>query len=156
MKTRVLFLCTGNSCRSQMAEGFLRSYGGDVYEAHSAGINPTSVNPLAIQVMKEVGIDISQQHSKNVTGYVGQHFSIIITVCDNANERCPIFPGPAIREHWPFDDPAQATGTEEERLTAFRRVRDQIAARTRTFLTLTAKQEYSFVREDKEFKLIKD
>jgi len=112
-KTRVLFLCTGNSCRSQMAEGFLRTYGAEAYEAHSAGIDPTIVNPLAIQVMKEVGIDISQQHSKSVSGYIGQHFPIIVTVCDNAKERCPIFPGPAIRQHWPFDDPAHATGSDE-------------------------------------------
>ena len=134
MKTKVLFLCTGNSCRSQMAEGFLRTYGGDAYEAHSAGINPTSVNPLAIQVMEEVGIDISQQHSKSVTGYTGQHFPIVITVCDNANEQCPIFPGQATREHWPFDDPAHAVGTDEERLVVFRRVRDEIGARIRAFV----------------------
>jgi arsenate reductase (thioredoxin) len=132
MKTRVLFLCTGNSCRSQMAEGFLRAYGGQTYDAHSAGTKPSAVNPLAVQVMSEVGIDISGHRSKNVTEYLGQHFPIVITVCDNAKEHCPIFPGPCIREHWPFEDPAEATGTDEERLKVFRTVRDQIAARVQS------------------------
>jgi arsenate reductase len=132
MKTRVLFLCTGNSCRSQMAEGFLRAYGGQTYDAHSAGTKPSAVNPLAVQVMSEVGIDISGHRSKNVTEYLGQHFPIVITVCDNAKEHCPIFPGPCIREHWPFEDPAEATGTDEERLKVFRKVRDQIAARVQS------------------------
>jgi arsenate reductase len=133
MKTKVLFLCTGNSCRSQMAEGFLRAYGGQTYDAHSAGTKPSTVNPLAVQVMSELGIDISGHRSKNVTEYLGQHFPLVITVCDNAKEHCPIFPGPCIREHWRFDDPAEATGTDEERLKAFRKVRDQIAARVQTF-----------------------
>jgi arsenate reductase len=132
MKTRVLFLCTGNSCRSQMAEGFLRAYGGQTYDAHSAGTKPSAVNPLAVQVMSEVGIDISGHRSKNVTEYLGQHFPIVITVCDNAKEHCPIFPGPCIREHWPFEDPAEATGTDEQRLKVFRKVRDQIAARVQS------------------------
>lgn len=132
MKTNVLFLCTGNSCRSQMAEGFLRAYGGQVYDAHSAGTKPSTVNRLAVQVMSEVGIDISNHRSKNVTEYLGQHFPLVITVCDNAKEHCPIFPGPCIREHWPFEDPAEATGTEEERLKVFRKVRDQIAARVQS------------------------
>jgi arsenate reductase (thioredoxin) len=132
MKTRVLFLCTGNSCRSQMAEGFLRAYGGQTYDAHSAGTKPSAVNPLAVQVMSEVGIDISGHRSKNVTEYLGQHFPLVITVCDNAKEHCPIFPGPCIREHWPFEDPAEATGTDEERLKVFRTVRDQIAARVQS------------------------
>ena len=132
MKTRVLFLCTGNSCRSQMAEGFLRAYGGQTHDAHSAGTRPSTVNPLAVQVMSEVGIDISGHRSKNVTEYLGQHFPLVITVCDNAKEHCPIFPGPCIREHWPFEDPAEATGTDEERLKVFRNVRDQIAARVQS------------------------
>src|SRR5208282_2114306 len=106
MKTKVLFLCTGNSCRSQIAEGFLRAFGGDKYEAHSAGTEPSSVNPLAVEVMREVGIDISEHRSKNVTEYLGQHFPLVITVCGNADEHCPIFPGPCIRKHWPFEDPA--------------------------------------------------
>lgn len=131
MKMKVLFLCTGNSCRSQMAEGFLRFYGGEKYEAHSAGTKPSTVNPLAVEVMLEVGIDISGQRSKNVCEYVGQHFPMVITVCNNAREHCPIFPGPCLREHWPFDDPAEATGSDDERLQVFRRVRDEIGGRIR-------------------------
>jgi arsenate reductase (thioredoxin) len=134
MKTKVLFLCTGNSCRSQMAEGFLHAYAGDTYEAYSAGTKPSQVNPLAIEVMREVGIDISRHRSKNVAEYLGQHFGTIITVCDNAKEQCPIFPGAALREHWPFDDPADATGDDEERLAVFRRVRDEIGARIKRFV----------------------
>lgn len=134
MNTKVLFLCTGNSCRSQMAEGFLRAYGGEKYEAYSAGTKPSAVNPLAVEVMREVGIDISGQRSKNVGEYVGQHFPLVITVCNNAREHCPIFPGPCLREHWPFDDPAEATGTNEERLQMFRRVRDEIGVRIRSWV----------------------
>jgi arsenate reductase len=138
MKTKALFLCTGNSCRSQMAEGFLRAYAGDSYDAHSAGTKPSTVNPLAIQVMREAGIDISGQQSKNVSEYLGQHFPLVITVCDNAKEHCPMFPGPCIREHWPFDDPAEATGADEQRLEVFRRVRDEIATRVRNFVSQRA------------------
>jgi arsenate reductase len=138
MKTKVLFLCTGNSCRSQMAEGFLHVYGGDKYDAHSAGTKPSTVNPLAVKVMREIGIDISGQRSKNVTEYLGQHFPVVITVCDNAKEHCPIFPGPCIREHWPFEDPAEATGTREQRLAVFRKVRDEIGARVRSFVAQKA------------------
>jgi arsenate reductase len=134
MKKKVLFLCTGNSCRSQMAEGFLRNIGGDAYEAHSAGTKPTALNPLAIEVMREAGIDISGQRSKNASEYLGTHFPFIITVCDNAKEHCPIFPGPAMRQHWPFEDPADATGSHDERLVVFRKVRDQIAARVKEFV----------------------
>ncbi len=134
MKTRVLFLCTGNSCRSQMAEGFLRAYGGDTYEAHSAGTRPSALNPLAVAVMREVGIDIAGQHSKDVSTYASQNFALVITVCDNAREQCPIFPGPCAREHWPFADPADAAGTEEQRRAVFRKVRDEIAARVRSFV----------------------
>ncbi len=118
-----------------MAEGFLRAQAGETYDVHSAGTNPSTVNPLAVKVMREVGIDISGQRSKNVREYLGQHFSRVITVCDNAREHCPIFPGASIREHWPFEDPAAATGTEEERLAIFRNVRDQIASRVRAFLS---------------------
>ena len=135
MKTKVLFLCTGNSCRSQMAEGFLRAYGGDLFEAHSAGVDPSSVNPLAVQVMREVGIDMSGQRSKSVSEYLGQHFPVVITVCDNAKQRCPIFPGVCKREHWPLPDPADAIGTEQERLSVFRSVRDAVAERVRGFVT---------------------
>jgi arsenate reductase len=132
---RVLFLCTGNSARSQMAEGFLRHYAGDRYEIHSAGLEPRPVNPLAIQAMSEVGIDISGQRSKAVADYLGiVHFGYLITVCTDAERQCPIFPGVSIRLHWAFDDPAVAEGTEEERLEVFRRVRDEIDARIRVWL----------------------
>jgi arsenate reductase (thioredoxin) len=134
MMNKVLFLCTGNSCRSQMGEGFLRALEEDRFEAHSAGTNPSLVNPMAVEVMREVGIDISGQRSKNVTEYVGTHFQYVITVCDNAKEQCPIFPGPSTREHWPFDDPADATGSREEKLAVFRRVRDEIAEKVRGFV----------------------
>jgi len=134
VKTKVLILCTGNSCRSQMAEGFLRDFGGDAYEAHSAGTTPSAVNPLAVEAMREAGVDISQQRSKNVTEYLGQHFPVIITVCDNAAKNCPIFPGPALRLHWPFQDPAEATGTPEERIAAFRKVRDEISLRIQSWI----------------------
>ncbi|HEX8927206.1 MAG TPA: arsenate reductase ArsC [Terriglobales bacterium] len=134
MRTRVLFLCTGNSCRSQMAEGFLHAYGGDAYEALSAGTKPSTVNPLAVRAMNEVGIDISRHRSKSVDEYQGQRFGLVVTVCDNAKKHCPIFPGHCAREHWPFDDPAEAQGTEEERMEVFRRVRDEIAARVRDFV----------------------
>ncbi len=134
MATKVLILCTGNSCRSQMAEGFLRTLGGAAYEAHSAGVAPSQVNPLAVQVMQEAGVDISGQRSKSVTEYLGQHFSYVITVCGNAAKTCPIFPGPSIRLHWPFDDPAEAEGSPEQRLEVFRRVRDEIAAQIKQWL----------------------
>ncbi len=133
MKTKVLFLCTGNSCRSQMAEGFLRAFGGEAFEAYSAGIKPTTLNPLAVEVMREVGIDISGQRSKDASEYLGTRFPYVITVCDNAREHCPIFPGPCIRDHWPFEDPAEAAGSRDERLAIFRKVRDEISARVRIF-----------------------
>jgi arsenate reductase len=117
-----------------MAEGFLRTYGGNVYAAHSAGTKPSTVTPLAVEVMRELGIDISGQRSKNVTEYLGRHFPLVITVCDNAKEHCPIFPGPCIREHWPFADPAEVIGRKEERLMVFRKVRDEISARIRSWV----------------------
>lgn len=134
MKYKVLFLCTGNSCRSQMAEGFLRAYGGEDYEAYSAGIHSSEVNPLAVEVMREIGIDISQHRSKDVVEYLEQDFSVVITVCNNAKEHCPIFPGRSRREHWSLEDPAEATGTHEQRLTVFRKIREKIEARIRSFL----------------------
>jgi arsenate reductase len=134
MKRKVLFLCTGNSCRSQMAEGFLRSLAADRFQAYSAGINPVGLNPNAVRVMEEKGIDISGQASKSVTSFLGQHFPFIITVCDNAREQCPIFPGPAKRLHWGLEDPAHATGAEEARLAVFRRVRDEIEDHIRGFI----------------------
>ena len=128
-KTRVLFLCTHNSARSQMAEGFLCHLAGDRFEAHSAGTEATYVRPLAVRAMAEVGMDISQQESKTLERYLGELFGYVITVCDDANEACPIFPGAKERLHWSFPDPSRATGTEEERLKVFRAVRDEIRAR---------------------------
>lgn len=126
MKAKVLFLCTGNSARSQMAEGYLRHVAGDRFDAVSAGIEPKGLNPLAVAAMREIGIDISHQQSKDVASFLGQPIAYVITVCDNAKERCPIFPGTGKSLHWSLDDPAQATGTEAERLVAIRRVRDQL------------------------------
>jgi arsenate reductase len=137
-KPKILFLCTGNSCRSQMAEGFLRYLAGDRFEACSAGIHPTTVNPMAIEVMAEIGIDISGHRSKSAAEYLGKHFPYVITVCNHARERCPIFPGPAQRLHWGFDDPAEARGSREARLAVFRRVRDQIRAKVAEFSTVEA------------------
>ena len=125
---KVLFLCTGNSARSQMAEGYLRYAAGDKFEAMSAGIEPKGLNPLAVEAMSEIGIDITHQRSKDVVTLLGQHVPYVVTVCDNAKERCPIFPGTWRFVHWSFEDPAEATGSDEEKLQVFRRVRDQIIA----------------------------
>jgi len=126
---RVLFLCTHNSARSQMAEGLLRSLGGDRFEAHSAGTQATRVRPLAIQAMAEVGIDISTQASKTLDSYVDQRFDHVITVCDDANESCPIFPNTLHRLHWSLPDPSKATGSQTEQLAVYRNVRDDLRAR---------------------------
>jgi arsenate reductase len=137
--TRVLFLCTGNSARSQMAEAFLRLYGGARFEAHSAGLEPRGINPYTRRVLAEVGVDMSDQTSKDLTVYLGRtHFGYLITVCSNAEARCPIFPGVATRLHWPFDDPAAVEGTDEDKLAAFRRVRDAIEARILAWLDRVA------------------
>ena len=128
-KTGVLFLCTGNSARSQMAEGYLRHVAGDLFEPLSAGIEPKGLNPLAVEAMQEVGIDISKQKSKDVRDFLGQPIPYVITVCDNAKERCPIFPHTYKLMHWSFDDPAAAKGEHHEKLAVFRRVRDEIATR---------------------------
>lgn len=125
-RKRVLILCTGNSARSQMAEGLLRDLAGERFEVASAGVSPTQVRPEAIAVMRELGIDISHHRSKSVDEFAGQQFDYVITVCDNANEQCPVFPGNTKRIHWNFDDPAAAKGDEQARLAVFRRVRDQI------------------------------
>src|SRR5215218_3923617 len=109
-KKRVLILCTGNSARSQMAEGILRQDGGDRFEVYSAGVKPSAVRPEAIQVMNKIGIDISSHRSKSVDEFIGQQFDYVITVCDNANQNCPVFPGKTKRIHWSFDDPATAEG----------------------------------------------
>ena len=126
---RVLFLCTHNSARSQMAEGLLRHLGGDRFEVHSAGTEATTVRPLAIRAMHELGIDISQQRSKTLDPYVDQRFDHVITVCDDANESCPVFPNATHRSHWSLPDPSKATGTEAEQLAVYRRVRDDLRAR---------------------------
>ncbi|MFA4980936.1 MAG: arsenate reductase ArsC [Candidatus Omnitrophota bacterium] len=128
-KKKVLFLCTGNSCRSQMAEGFLRSLAGDKFEVFSAGVKPTQVNPLAIKVMAEAGIDISKHRSKSAMEFIGQQFDYVITVCDNARQTCPIFPGKYEKIHWDLEDPAEAQGSEEERMVVFRKIRDEIKKR---------------------------
>lgn len=134
-KQRVLFLCTGNSCRSQMAEGFLRQVGGDAFEVASAGVSPTMINPLAIRVMAEAAVDISAQYSKSVDEMTGRHFDYVITVCDRAREACPVVARAARRLHWSFEDPADAIGAEEDRLSVFRRVRDEISAQVRQFVS---------------------
>jgi arsenate reductase len=134
---RVLFLCTHNSARSQMAEGLLRALGGGEYEVHSAGTEATAVRPLAITAMAELGIDISDQQSKTLERYLPDHWDFVITVCDDANESCPFFPGGRVRDHWSFEDPSKATGTPDEQLAVYRRVRDQIAARVRGFVAST-------------------
>ena len=131
---QVLILCTGNSARSQMAEGWLRHLAGDRFDVYSAGTKPSVVNPRAIAAMAEVGIDISHHRSKSLTEYLDHSFDSVITVCDQAAEACPIFPGPAKRLHWSFPDPAAATGSEEERMHAFRTVRDDIAAHLREWI----------------------
>jgi len=129
VKKKVLFLCSGNSCRSQMAEGLLRHIDPGRYEVFSAGIRPTSVHPNAIKVMHEIGIDISEQFSKSVDQLGGRDFDIVVTVCDSLKEMCPVFASGARRIHWPFVDPAAATGTQEQILDVFRTVRDQIEER---------------------------
>jgi arsenate reductase len=125
-KKRVLILCTGNSARSQMAEGLLRHDAGDRFEVFSAGTRPSQVRPEAIAAMRELGIDISGHRSKSVDEFAGQSFDYILTVCDNAKEACPIFPGEAVRSHRSFDDPAELQGSDDERLVLFRRVRDEL------------------------------
>ena len=133
-KNKVLILCTGNSARSQMAEGLMREMGGNNYEVASAGVSPTQVRPEAVEVMKEIGIDISRHFSKGVDRFVADNFDYVITVCDNANEHCPVFPGHAQRMHWSFEDPAQVEGDEATKLSAFRTIRDQIKQRIATFI----------------------
>ncbi|MDD5628289.1 MAG: arsenate reductase ArsC [Elusimicrobia bacterium] len=123
---KILFLCTGNSCRSQMAEGWTRHLHGDKFEVHSAGVQPAGLHPLAVQVMKESGVDISTQKSKHVRVLKDIDFDCVITVCDSARESCPLFPGQTKVLHHDFEDPAYAKGTDEEVLAVFRRVRDQI------------------------------
>ena len=134
-KPRVLFLCTGNSARSQMAEAFLRKQAGDRFEVYSAGLEPQEINPYTLRVMQESGVDMSGQRAKSLNEYIGKlHFGYLITVCSNAEEKCPIFPGMGMRLHWPFEDPAAFEGTDEGRLEKFRQVRDQIEAKVTAWL----------------------
>src|SRR5918998_1547571 len=133
-KSRVLILCTGNSARSQMAEGLLRHLAGDRAEVFSAGVERSFVRPQAIEAMRERGIDITGQRSKSVDEFSGQEFDYVITVCDNANERCPVFPGRTERIHWSFDDPAAAQGDDGAKLAVFCRVRDEIREKLREFI----------------------
>jgi arsenate reductase len=138
-KKKVLFLCTGNSARSQMAEGLLRDMAGDKFEVASAGVAPGKVRTEAIDAMREVGIDLSSHHSKSVDEFIGQEFDYVITVCDNANEQCPVFPGETKRIHWSFEDPAASKGDEIARLAVFRRVRNEINARLRFFISVATR-----------------
>lgn len=140
MKKRVLFLCTHNSARSQMAEGLLRKMAGDQFEVFSAGTEQTRVQPLAIEAMRESGIDISGHRSKTLDEFAGDTFDYVITVCDRANESCPIFPGTTERIHWSFDDPTAVMGTDEQKLRAFRTVRDAIQQRLRIFVTIATRK----------------
>jgi arsenate reductase len=135
-KKRVLFLCTHNSARSQMAEGLLRHLAGDRFEVQSAGTEATHVRALAIRAMDEIGVDISGQESKTLARYLGEPFDYVITVCDEANEACPFFPGAKRRLHWSLPDPSTAEGTEEERLTVFRSVRDGLRDRMQAELVV--------------------
>ncbi len=132
---KVLFLCTGNSCRSQMAEAWLRELGGDDFAVYSAGLEPHGVNPNTITVMEELGIDMSSHRSKSLDEYMGKiDFDYLITVCSNADERCPFFPGMGTRMHWPFEDPAAFDGPEDEKLNVFRQTRDQIRDKIQSWL----------------------
>jgi len=141
MAIRVLFLCTGNSARSQMAEHVLRSLGGDSFEVFSAGVNPRGVHPLTIRVLAEAGIDASRAESKHLTQFLDEHFDYIITVCDKAKDQCPTFPGDSERIHWSFDDPAGASGSEEKQLKEFRRIHNEISNRIRIWIAAVDKKE---------------
>ena len=130
----MLFLCTHNSARSQMAEGLLRAAAGDRFDVYSAGTEATFVRPDAIAAMSELGIDISGQQSKTLVQFLPERWDHVITVCDDANEACPVFPGMVARDHWSLQDPSKATGTPEERLAVYRRVRDDLSARVSDFI----------------------
>lgn len=138
--TRVLFVCIGNSCRSVMAEALLRQHGGDAFEVHSAGTEPKGMNPLTLRVLAETGIDASWARSKSVDEFRDQAFDYVITMCDEAREACPIFPGLHQSLHWGYEDPAAAEGTDAERLAVYRKVLIQIDERIREFVAVTQKQ----------------
>lgn len=138
-KIRVLFLCTGNSARSQMAEAFLKKYGGDRFEVHSAGLRPTVIHPLTKRVLIEAGLDISEQYAKPVTKYLGKlHFGYLITVCADAERECPTFPDVSVRLHWPIEDPARFQGTDEQKLAKFREVRDIVEGLIKAWVAETS------------------
>jgi arsenate reductase (thioredoxin) len=142
MKPKVLFLCTGNSARSQMAEGFLRHSAGNTFDVFSAGTHPGQLNPLAVEVMSEIGIDISGHTSKDVQQFLTTPIQYVVTVCDRARQSCPVFPAAHRLLHWSFEDPAEAQGSREEKLAVFRRIRDQIAARiTQEFASVGAERQ---------------
>lgn len=138
---RVLFVCTGNSARSVMAEALVRTKGGDAFEVHSAGTEPRGINSLALKVLAEAGIDASWARSKSVTEYLGQRFDYVVTVCDEARQVCPVFPGVHESLHWGYEDPAEAEGTEEERLVVFRRVFVQLGERINQFIPLARREQ---------------
>ena len=136
-KLKLIFLCTGNSARSQMAEGLMRHHGGDIFEVYSAGLNAQGVNPHAVEVMKEIGIDISKHKSKNITEYFNKtNFDLLITVCSNADKNCPTIPGIKKRLHWGFEDPAAITGSNGIKLAKFREIRDFINSRIKNWLKI--------------------
>ena len=139
-RIRVLFVCTGNSARSVMAEALLRQHGGDAFEVYSAGTEPKGINPLTLRVLAEAGIDASRARSKSVDEFRGQSFDYVVTVCDQARQVCPVFPGVHESLHWGYEDPATAEGTAEERLAVFRRVFIQLGEGIRQFATVTQKQ----------------
>lgn len=136
---RVLFVCTGNSARSVLAEALVRLKGGAAFEVHSAGTHPKGINPLTLRILAEAGIDASWARSKSVTEYLGQQFDYVVTVCDEARQVCPVFPGVHESLHWGYEDPAEATGTEEERLAVFRRVFVQLGERINQFVPLAVR-----------------
>ena len=138
---RVLFVCTGNSARSVMAEALVRTKGGDAFDVHSAGTDPRGINPLTLKILAEAGIDASWARSKSVTDYLGQRFDYVVTVCDEARQVCPVFPGVHESLHWGYEDPAEAVGTEEERLAVFRRVFVQLGERINQFVPLARRQQ---------------
>lgn len=138
---RVLVVCTGNSARSVLAEALFRTKGGDAFEVHSAGTEPKGINPLTLRVLEEAGIDASWARSKSVAEFLGQHFDYVITVCDQARDVCPVFPGVHESLHWGYEDPAAAEGSEEERLAVFRRVFTQMGERIGAFVPLALRRQ---------------
>ena len=138
---RVLFVCTGNSARSVLAEALLRHHGGDAFEVHSAGTEPKGINPLTLRVLADAGLDASWARSKSVTEFLGQSFDYVVTVCDQARQSCPVFPGEQESLHWGYEDPAEAVGTEEERLQVFRRVFTQLGDRIQRFVPLALRDQ---------------